>query len=572
MPRGRTLLQPQLAGGLLVLLAVGLPFEAPLFSVGPLTITTVELLLYVTLMAWGLQTFLRVVRDPSSAWLAFRSFRQNAAVRAAALWCVVTLASAASAPLYREAALKFTLRSWSGVFIFFATLTLARSPSIARGIERGLVAGALLSAASAGIELFAPSTPTLWKVFREDAFRVLGVPRPCGVFAFPTIGAMYWEAALPLLALLPSAPWLGKKAGLSIAGCALLVGAIFASATRSALAGSTVACLALLGLGWRSGVFWRRSVAAMLTVIGAVWLLAFGVAASEAMRGRDARWWPDERPYQAHYAIGQMPGRVRVGESFTVPVTLQNVGTVRWRASGPRPVRLAYHWEPIVGATTREDREGVRTALPRDVPPGGAVDVAGEVRGPNSIGTYRLRWDLLQDGAAWFSDLGNPTPESVVDALPATDGVAPPETHELPPPTFIPPTRLACWRAALLLWRQRPLLGVGPDNFRRRYPEVLPRSPSGEPYADQRIHANSLYFETLSDLGLVGVASLASIALALIALLREHTAAGRLAGIASGVGAAAFFVHGVVDYFFEFTPLFVLFWILLGLTAAHRSE
>jgi O-antigen ligase len=101
---------------------------------------------------------------------------------------------------------------------------------------------------------------------------------------------------------------------------------------------------------------------------------------------------------------------------------------------------------------------------------------------------------------------------------------------------------------------------------------VLSPAPTGLPYADTRIHANSLYLETLADLGIAGILSLALIAWSWLRVVRRHYAAGRLAGLGSGVAVGAFFVHGAFDYFFEFTPLFGLFWVLLGLTAACEPE
>ena len=55
------------------------------------------------------------------------------------------------------------------------------------------------------------------------------------------------------------------------------------------------------------------------------------------------------------------------------------------------------------------------------------------------------------------------------------------------------------WRAAFVAWRAHPLLGIGPDNFRHRSREFLGRA------SDERMHANSLYFETLADLGCAGL-------------------------------------------------------------------
>jgi O-antigen ligase len=110
---------------------------------------------------------------------------------------------------------------------------------------------------------------------------------------------------------------------------------------------------------------------------------------------------------------------------------------------------------------------------------------------------------------------------------------------------------------------------VGPDSFRRRYADLLPLAPSGQRYGDTRVHANSLYFETLADLGLAGVA-----ALAWLVASAGRAAAGRwrsrdALGVGLGVSASTFFVHGVSDYFLEFTPSFALFWLLLGLLAAR---
>ena len=114
-------------------------------------------------------------------------------------------------------------------------------------------------------------------------------------------------------------------------------------------------------------------------------------------------------------------------------------------------------------------------------------------------------------------------------------------------------------------------MGDKPDNFRRRYEEVIGLDANGQRYTDTRIHANNFYLETLADLGLVGIAWLAWLTFALLRALRLLSASGRLAGLGCGLAAAAFFVHGAVDYFLEFTPLFGLFWMLLGSTAAYAE-
>jgi O-antigen ligase len=221
--------------------------------------------------------------------------------------------------------------------------------------------------------------------------------------------------------------------------------------------------------------------------------------------------------------------------------------------------------------------EGRRTVLPADVAPGATVSLLGTVDVPRRAGRYRLRWDLVRESVTWFSERGNATGDQLVDVS-AADAAAP----EAPLPVERrsledllgrrAPGRPELWRAALALWRRHPLLGVGPDNFRHLYPQVLP--PGEHRFDDERLHANSLYLETLADLGLCGALALALILIALARVVRAHVTDGdgRLLRLACGVAAGTFFVHGLVDTFLAFTPLYGLHWLLLGLTAQTDSS
>ena len=63
-----------------------------------------------------------------------------------------------------------------------------------------LLAGALVSAASALVDGLVPGAD-FWTLFRASGFGTFGLQRASGVFAYPTIGAMYWEAAVPIAAI-----------------------------------------------------------------------------------------------------------------------------------------------------------------------------------------------------------------------------------------------------------------------------------------------------------------------------------------------------------------------------------
>jgi O-antigen ligase len=119
---------------------------------------------------------------------------------------------------------------------------------------------------------------------------------------------------------------------------------------------------------------------------------------------------------------------------------------------------------------------------------------------------------------------------------------------------------------------QRPLLGFGPDNFRHLYGAYL-----GRPAWDERVHANNLYLELLADFGVLGTAAFGLVLAApMVRLVRGlRRPPGALQGVwLAGLSASllAFFVHGTLDYFLDFTPVYLLFWLIVGLSAAVSEK
>jgi O-antigen ligase len=568
------------ARALLAALAFVLPFETPLFGVGPLTITSAELALYLVLAVWGLGVAWNLVRGSTRTGDALRGVARDPVARAVALWMAVVAVSALAAPEQRIAAIKFALRTASGVLLFFAARDLVETVEHASLLASGVVAGAVLSAAAALLESAAPDAQ-VWQLFRPSAFTAMGLRRTSGAFAYPTIAAMYWEAALALAVAVPvftlrrSQPRVPGRSGaargaLGSALAGMLVVALVLSVTRSALVGASLACLAMLVFGRRAGFSLRVTAGSALVLLVAMVAASLAGHQPDARLGERLRWWRDGEWFRARFDASAEPLPLTTGQLTRVPIRIHNTGTLAWASTGTDRVLLSYHWEQRGPKGTRLQFEGARTALPRNVPPGDAVDVSGLVQAPDAPGEYRLRWDLLRDNATWFSGSGNPAGDQAVV-------VTGRHLHETPPSQIVTssleawvapvaPTRRELWAAAVRLWLRRPLLGVGPDNFRRLYPAVLALAPGRTNFRDDRLHANNFYLETLADLGLAGVAVLGALVFALVrtAQARMRARAGGLA-LASAVAVGTFFVHGLLDYFLEFTPTYALYWLLVAL-------
>jgi hypothetical protein len=88
------------------------------------------------------------------------------------------------------------------------------------------------------------------------------------------------------------------------------------------------------------------------------------------------------------------------GAVGTASIEVANTGTVAWGET----IALAYHWlddrdNPIVW-------DGIRTPVP-PLGPGARARVDARVRAPIPPGSYRIAFDLVAEGRAWFAELGS---------------------------------------------------------------------------------------------------------------------------------------------------------------------
>jgi hypothetical protein len=130
----------------LALFAALLPFElkTPIVSLGPIVITNVEVLLYA-LIGWWILGLLRT-----------RRIHWTIAHTVVLAWLIIQFSAAILAPVEREAAIKFALRSTGGAAVFFIATEWVRAGRGTIWIMSAVAIGAVISA-FAGIAKFNPT-------------------------------------------------------------------------------------------------------------------------------------------------------------------------------------------------------------------------------------------------------------------------------------------------------------------------------------------------------------------------------------------------------------------------------
>jgi len=553
----------RLAFAAMTVLAATLPLEyvRPLVILRGLVLTNVETLLLLTLVLWA------------AARVAARRRPQvpGSVALPALAWLAVLIVSALLAPAHRQDAARFVARMIAAVLAAWAAYDLAqatgRRVTLLRALALGgLVVGLLGLAEATGT----PAVMDLLAGFKEGPTMVGDVLRVSSTLAYATIASMVLELCVPLLLAWTLTARRGR--GRLLPGAGLL--AVLAAQVLTLTRGGLIALVA--ALGWMAAwAAWRRRRAVLVGSLatGAAFLALWGVVliANPVARYRlvseTERGW-----YQAGYQVPESL-TLDAGTATYVPVTATNTGVRTWQAGTDQGYALGYHL--LTSDGTVIDFDGGHIALPHDVPPGGSVQVQALVTAPAVDGEYLVEWDMLQEGVTWFSWEGS---APVRTRLTVTNGVA--GGAVLPDPSEAATAgarregeltageqgRLWLWSVAAGMFVERPLLGVGPDNFR-----WLHGTFAGAEGADRRIHANNLYIEWLVDTGLLGLAA--------FLWLTWRLARGAYAGLARGPRAAdhaiwqlaitaslvTWFAHGVLDFFYEFTPTYLAFALLCGL-------
>lgn len=330
---------------------------------------------------------------------------------------------------------------------------------------------------------------------------------------YPNAAAATWLMALwPAVALAgrPEVPWWlrGPLAG----GAVVLVDTALLSQSRGALLSVPIVLAVFLGLGPGR----VRTFAVLLPVAGAAAvtvpaiLRALSTLADNRQAAADALAGVGSAVIAAALGVAVLVGAVAAVEQLRPP-------------------------SPAVARAVHRGVAGVGVALV------GAVAVFVGVTVGNPLDRVDDAWASFRGGYAERP----PTSSRLTSGLGSN--------------------RYDFYRVSLDLVRERPLSGVGSENFAQDY---LARRRSPETTR----HPHSVELRALSQTGLVGAALLlGALAAAMVAALGAIRRAPPLAGVVAGASATVFAywaVHGSVDWFWELPGLGAPAFAMLGLACA----
>jgi hypothetical protein len=114
--------------------------------------------------------------------------------------------------------------------------------------------------------------------------------------------------------------------------------------------------------------------------------------------------------YGASLGVDQTPATMNAKSTISVPVKIENMSNFDWGAN----VNLTYHWYDAAGNLVVWD--GLRTPLAGTAKTVIAA-VNAQIAVPSTAGTYKLRYDIVQEGVAWFSTQGMQTPVKTISVI-----------------------------------------------------------------------------------------------------------------------------------------------------------
>jgi O-antigen ligase/polysaccharide polymerase Wzy-like membrane protein len=539
------------------LLTLAAPFELrePLLRLPRQSVSSLEAVLLVAFAAWGL-TIVMSHRLPE--------WRTPLTLPWTALLLAMAVSSLAS-PVSRVNALHMTGRVAAAFGVFLLTVNGITTRARLRVVLTLAVGAGVVVSLLAILEYVGVPKVLAWlTMFRPNVATVGAQVRAGGPLQYPTIASMYLEVVFAFgLGLLLAE--LDRSRALRVAALwlalALIGEGIIVTFTRAGLITMAASVILVGGIRFSSrgvdaGV---RIVAALAVVIVALFL---------SSRSTDSMWlrFTSEGQESWYRAAFDAPAdlELRTGENAVVPVTVTNAGRLPWDSADDPPILLSYHWLPAAG-----DRfvtfGGARTPFTSRVDPQETTRVEARVQPPRQPGRYRLEWDVVQEGRLWFTTEPGASRQMSRVTIVGDPGDAPPIATLPPPKVTVRPGRFVLWRAAARMVAARPLLGVGPDNFRLAYGRY-----AGLASVDPRTHSNNMYLEMLAGGGLLVGAAFAWLlwraGRSAAASLRVSATGAAAVGVVAATLAIA--LHATVDSFLSFAPTYVLFSLTLGCAAA----
>lgn len=133
--------------------------------------------------------------------------------------------------------------------------------------------------------------------------------------------------------------------------------------------------------------------------------------------------WPGLPPtpdYKAQWLAVPAPpsNAMTTNESVSGRVVVKNVGAKAWLAGGANPIRLSYRWHNAQGVEIPLAPPPEHFSLAQNVLPGQTAILENvKLRAPQWQGEYAAKFDLIQEGHAWFSALGSPTRDVNITVL-----------------------------------------------------------------------------------------------------------------------------------------------------------
>ena len=559
------------------LLAFSLPFEldAPLWQAGSLTITNVELLLFVTLAATAVSFFFAQGEADATGsesryhWLLL-------------LFVVGMVLSTLLAPQLQVNALKATLRLISGILLALAVPHIVRRPEDGRIVSYALLIAGLIAAFVGWWEI--SQSEIAWAgLFRSHITRVGSFLRLTGTFDYANQAAMFIEATLPFLL---AATWgvsqgkLPRHVKYPLLALLLLFTLFYLQASVLTLSRASFATIILVSLLLAGCLTVSQPAQRQRRQMALWWLGLAGVTAvftigntllSSQFRLRLQDGNVDEW-YQTHITV---PPTLELanGATTAVPVSVTNEGALIWRSEGENPILLGARWINEAGSQGYSE---LRWPFPGQINPQETVQMDVFITAPPDSGQYELRWDVVHEHITWFGNKSGLFATTLVTVRPSSG-----PTAQVQPKPFVlqdraawayagpVPSRTTLWLVGLEMFRERPLLGIGLDNYRLTYGDWL-----NLPYYDKTVHTNNFYLEMLVSLGLVGALPflfwLGSLLADIWRTLRQPQAT--IWQVTTAAGLLTFLVHGLLDFFLLFNATGLLFWLLVGLWISQKNE